>query len=116
MWRIGFTKFATRMLGEIVDYKVEVEPRVIVCAGQPIGWIEGFKAMSDIFCIANGEFVQANVQLHEQIDFVNKSPYGDGWLYKIRGQPDMNCADAQSYVKLLDQTIARMLEKQHDQE
>ncbi|MFN7140651.1 MAG: glycine cleavage system protein H [Limisphaerales bacterium] len=116
LWRIGLTKFATRMLGEIVDQKFEVSPGAPVCVGQPIGWIEGFKAMSDIFCIADGEFVEANVALKDQIETIGKSPYTDGWLYKVRGKPDANCGDVHFYVDLLDQTIKRLLEKQHDAE
>ncbi|MBA4146803.1 MAG: glycine cleavage system protein H [Verrucomicrobia bacterium] len=112
VWRIGFTKFATRMLGEIVDHKIEVEPNGAVCVGQAIGWIEGFKAMSDIFCIAEGEFVEGNSRLQEQVELVNKLPYSDGWLYKVRGKPDINCGNVEGYVNLLDKTIERMLEKQ----
>ena len=111
VWRVGFTKFATRMLGEIVDHGFETAVGATVTPGQAIGWIEGFKAMSDIFCIAEGRFLGGNPALKEQIDLVNKLPYRDGWLYKIEGNPDANCGDAQSYVSLLDQTIQRMLDQ-----
>ena len=111
VWRVGFTKFATRMLGEIVDHGFEIEVGAGVCPGKAIGWIEGFKAMSDIFCIGEGRFLGGNPALKEKIDSVNKLPYRDGWLYKIEGNPDANCGDAQSYVSLLDQTIQRMLEQ-----
>jgi glycine cleavage system H protein len=112
IWRVGFTKFATRMLGEIVDHGFELEAGSPVTPGKAIGWIEGFKAMSDIFCIADGKFLGGNPLLKEKIELVNKLPYGEGWLYKIEGNPDTFCGDAQSYVKLLDQTIQRMLEQQ----
>src|SRR5688572_2957192 len=51
-WRVGFTKFAVRMLGDMVDHGFEIEPEAPVAAGQIIGWVEGFKAISDVFCIA----------------------------------------------------------------
>ena len=43
-WRIGFTKFATRMLGEMVDHQWEKTYGEAVRAGEIIGSIEGFKA------------------------------------------------------------------------
>src|SRR6185503_5988298 len=47
LWRVGLTKFATRMLGEMVDHGFDIELESPVASGQIIGWIEGFKAISD---------------------------------------------------------------------
>ena len=112
VWRIGFTKFATRMLGEIVDHKFDVTPATAVALGQTLGWIEGFKAISDLFCIAEGEFVEGNPALKENIEVVNQSPYNDGWLYKVRGKVDPAAGNVHTYVSFLDATIQKMLEKQ----
>jgi len=111
-WRIGFTKFATRMLGEIVDCQFDKEPNAPVTSGEIIGSIEGFKAISDIYCVANGNFSEANAALRENIELVGKDPYGAGWLYVVEGTPDARCGDLASYEQLLDATIDRMLEKQ----
>src|SRR2546430_1138264 len=96
VWRVGLTKFATRMLGDMVDHGFGVEVDAPVASGQIIGWVEGFKAISDLFCIADGRFAGANPQLKEKITAVNKDPYGAGWLYAIKGQPDAKCIDAHS--------------------
>ena len=45
--RIGFTKFATRMLGELVDHRLDAAPGATVRPGEILGWLEGFKAISD---------------------------------------------------------------------
>jgi glycine cleavage system H protein len=37
LWRVGFTKFAVRMLGEIVELGFETEPGTAVETGQVIG-------------------------------------------------------------------------------
>src|SRR3954452_11019012 len=63
IWRIGYTKFATRMLGEIVDHQFEVKPGAAVKSGQIIGSIEGFKALSDLYCVADGLFRGGNPAL-----------------------------------------------------
>src|SRR5947207_12546597 len=68
LWRVGFTKFAVRMLGEMVDHGFEAAPKRLVEPGQIIGWVEGFKAISDLFCIARGEFIGGNPELKRKID------------------------------------------------
>ena len=116
LWRVGLTKFATRMLGEMVDHGFEIEPGAPVQSGQIVGWIEGFKAISDIFCVAEGNFGGANPVLKEKITLVNKDPYGAGWLYRVRGKPDARCVDVHSYRAILDKTIDKILEKQNAEE
>jgi glycine cleavage system H protein len=111
-WRIGFTKFATRMLGEIVDVQFEKRPEDAVASGEIIGSIEGFKAISDIYCVADGRFITRNPALTDDIEKIGKDPYNAGWLYEIEGQPDAKCRDLDSYRALLDATIDRMLSKQ----
>jgi glycine cleavage system H protein len=112
LWRVGLTKFATRMLGEPVDHGFEAQPGAPVQPGQIVGWVEGFKAISDLYCIAEGEFAGGNPVLKESIALIDTEPYGAGWLYAVNGRPDARCLDVQGYVQLLDQTIDRILEQQ----
>jgi glycine cleavage system H protein len=111
-WRVGFTKFATRMLGEIVEVQWEKSDGASVASGEIIGSIEGFKAISDIYCVADGKFAGGNRALREQIALVGDEPYGAGWLYEVVGAPDTKCIDLAGYRALLDTTIDRILEKQ----
>ena len=111
-WRIGLTKFATRMLGEMVDHGFDAELDMPVEPGQIVGWVEGFKAISDLFCIAQGKFAGGNPAIKDKIGLVGKDPYGAGWLYRVLGSPDSKCVDARAYEKVLDKTIDKILEKQ----
>jgi len=111
-WRVGLTKFATRMLGETVDHGFQVQVGDPVRSGQIIGWIEGFKAISDLYCIAEGTFGGGNPALKEQIELVNQDPYRAGWLFLVHGQPDARCVDVHAYRQILDKTIDKILEKQ----
>jgi glycine cleavage system H protein len=104
------------MLGEMVDHGFQVEPNSPVVSGQIIGWVEGFKAISDLFCIAEGQFAGGNARLKEEIALVNQFPYGEGWLYAVTGKPDAKCVDVEGYKKILDKTIDKILEKQKAQE
>lgn len=114
--RVGLTKFAVRMLGEMVDHGFEVQPEAVVQPGKILGWIEGFKAVSDLFCIAGGTFLGGNPELKKRIQVVNERPYDAGWIYAIRGEPDTRCLDVQAYRTLLDRTIDRILEQQKQAE
>jgi glycine cleavage system H protein len=112
VWRVGFTKFASRMLGELVDHGFQVKPGSALLPGQILGWVEGFKAISDVFGVGEGHFRGGNPDLTDQITLVNKDPYGDGWLYEFDGQPDVHCVDVRGYQAILDKTIDKLLEKQ----
>src|SRR4051812_27454722 len=118
LWRIGFTKFATRMLGEIVEVQWEKTTDDPVACGEIIGSVEGFKAISDLYCVADGTFAGGNPLVRDDAERIGKEPYGDGWLYAIKGIPDEKCVDLDAYRALLDTTIDRILEKQnpHDEE
>lgn len=111
-WRVGLTRFATRMLGEMVDHGFETEVNVNVALGQIIGWVEGFKAISDVYCVAEGIFLGTNPALRERIALIDKQPYGDGWLYAVRGTPDAKCLDVHAYRDHLDRAIDLILSKQ----
>lgn len=115
-WRVGFTKFATRMLGEIVEVRFEKEPGAAITSGDIVGSIEGFKAISDIYCCATGTFAGANPLLQSKIEKVGEAPYADGWLYEFDGEPDSKCIPLAEYRSLLDTTIDRILEKQQSEE
>lgn len=111
IWRVGFTKFATRMLGELVEARYEVEEGAAVSSGQQIGYVEGFKAASDLFCVMDGNFVGGNAILEEDACIVKSSPYVDGWLYEVRGEPEKTSVDVHGYHDHLTALINKMQEE-----
>lgn len=115
-WRVGLTKFATRMLGEMVDHALEIEPGAPTECGQIIGWVEGFKAISDLYCVVQGKFISANTGLKENISRISKDPYASGWLYEAAGTVDERAMDVHAYRELLDKTIDRILAEQKGKE
>lgn len=115
-WRVGLTKFATRMLGEMVDHGFEIEAGATVEPGQIVGWVEGFKAISDLYCVAKGEFGGSNSALKEKIALISKDPYAAGWLYLVKGTPDSKCMDVHNYRDLLDKTIDRLLAQRRNED
>ena len=102
------------MLGDLVEYSFDRQAGDGVEVGQNIGWIEGFKAVSDIFCAVTGEFVRPNPALERDTTLVDNDPYDAGWLYEVRGEPEPDRLDVNGYVNLLDATIDRMLSQTNE--
>ncbi len=115
-WRVGYTKFALRMLGELVEVRFDLAAGTPVEPGVVVGTIEGFKAISDIYCAGRGRFVTGNPDLASRLEDVAEHPYEAGWLYRIEGEPDSRAMDLDGYRALLDATIDRILEKQRQDE
>ena len=109
LWRVGFTRFATRMLGEFVELAFEARPGDQIRLGQTIGWAEGFKAVSDLFCVIDGQFVRGNPRLEQEAALAETDPYGEGWLYEAEGAPEADSVDVHGYAGFLDSTIEKML-------
>jgi glycine cleavage system H protein len=103
------------MLGDIVEFEFKVQPGSSIEPGLVLGWTEGFKAMSDIFSSASGEFLGANPALAGSITLIDHDPYGAGWLYSVRGAPDPRSTDVNGYVAVLDATVDAMLRGRYDQ-
>ena len=114
LWRIGFTRFALRMLGDLVEQTWSVAAGDVVSPGQVIGSVEGFKAVSDIYCVAAGEFVSANAELQRDSSLLDNDPYDRGWLYCVRGKPEPESVDVAGYTGFLDATIDTMLKKTNE--
>lgn len=114
VWRVGFTKFATRMLGELVEYELSANPGTDVEIGQEIGTIEGFKAVTALYSVAEGKMLGIGDAVAADITIVESDPYGRGWLYRVNGRPDPDSVDVEGYVAILDATIDKMLESRHE--
>ncbi len=114
IWRVGFTRFATRMLGEAVELDFETKPGSEVETGQVIGWLEGFKAVSDIYTPLSGRFDGSNPGLDNDMEVIHADPYGRGWLFRIHGTPGDDCIDVHGYMSTLDATIDKMMGQRHE--
>lgn len=108
LWRVGVTKFASRMLGDVVEIGFDVSEGAQVEIGDAIGWFEGFKARSDVYSVIAGTFAGSNPELVDRIALIDDDRYRRGWLYAVRGTPEPNAMDLHGYAALLDATIDRM--------
>jgi glycine cleavage system H protein len=96
------------MLGEMVDCDYETKTGTEIQLGEAIGWLEGFKATTDIYSVANGEFLGCNPELERDPELFFKKPYVEGWLYSVKGEMDPDAMDVESYANFLDESIEKM--------
>jgi glycine cleavage system H protein len=80
---VGITDYAQTQLGDIV-YVELAQVGGQVKAGSPMGTIEAVKAVSDIMCPVSGEIIEVNEDLASTPEKIKESPYGDGWMVKIK--------------------------------
>ncbi len=78
---IGLTDFAQDQLGDIVYAEPEPEGTVVELEGI-IGTVESVKAASDLFAPVSGEIVEANVEIEDEPEMINKAPW-ETWFVKI---------------------------------
>ena len=80
---VGITDYAQEQLGDIVFVDVTTEGETLE-KGEVFGTIEVVKTVSDLFLPIGGEVLEINPELEEHPELVNKDPYGDGWLIKLK--------------------------------
>ena len=80
---IGITDFAQSQLGDIVFIDVNTVGETLD-QDEVFGTIEAVKTVSDAFLPVAGEVVEFNEPLNDAPDTVNKDPYGEGWMVKVK--------------------------------
>jgi len=101
--KVGITDFAQHELGDIVFVEVETVGKTLN-QGEVFGTIEAVKTVSDLFLPMSGEILEKNPALESQPELINKDPYGDGWIIKVKiSNPSeiSNLLNAEAYKALI---------------
>ncbi|MFF0437027.1 glycine cleavage system protein GcvH [Streptomyces sp. NPDC004327] len=80
---IGITEHAANALGDIVYVQLP-EAGDTVTAGESCGELESTKSVSELYSPVTGEVVEANQDVVDDPELVNKAPFTGGWLFKVR--------------------------------
>ncbi|GAG71132.1 unnamed protein product [marine sediment metagenome] len=80
---IGITDYAQHQLGDIVYVELPEIGRTLEKESSA-GEIESVKAVGEILMPLSGEIVEINAIIIESPESINSSPYGDGWMMKIK--------------------------------
>ena len=101
---VGITDYAQEQLGDIVFVDITTVGETLE-AGETFGTIEVVKTISDLFLPLAGEILEQNEALEENPELVNKDPYGEGWLIKMK-PADVKAAedllDAEAYKAVIN--------------
>ena len=85
---IGITDHAQDALTDIVYIELPEEGDVLDDMGE-FAIVESVKSASPIFAPLAGELTAVNIDLEDAPELMNSSPYGDGWIVKMRlSNPD----------------------------
>ena len=80
---VGITDFAQHELGDIVFIEVETVGEILE-KHEAFGTIEAVKTVSDMFMPVGGEVLEFNEALTTTPELINKDPYTEGWVVKIK--------------------------------
>lgn len=80
---VGITDYAQGELGDIVFIELP-QTNTAVNQMDAFGTIEAVKAVSDLFAPVSGTIIEVNSKLNSAPEIVNKDPYGEGWMIKIK--------------------------------
>lgn len=100
---IGITDYAQEQLGDIVYVEVP-EVGASFGGGEECGSIESVKAVASLFIPLSGEIAEVNTALEESPDLVNTSPYGEGWIARVKPEDPSELEgllDREAYLELL---------------
>jgi glycine cleavage system H protein len=101
---VGVTEFAQNELGDVVFIEVGTVGETLK-KHDAFGSIEAVKTVSDMFMPVAGEVLEFNEMLSDKPEVVNKDPYGEGWIIKIKVKDttELNdLLDAKQYGELVN--------------
>jgi glycine cleavage system H protein len=80
---VGVTDFAQNQMGDIVFVDLPKLNTDLVMEKQACV-IESVKSAFDIYSPASGEVVEINKSLNDDPALINKDPFGNGWIFKMK--------------------------------
>lgn len=99
---IGITDFAQKELGDIVFVEVETVDESLE-KGDAFGTVEAVKTVSDLFMPVPGTVLELNESLEDNPELINKDPYGEGWIIKIKFEGEKEgLLDAAAYKAVIE--------------
>jgi glycine cleavage system H protein len=80
---VGITDHAQSELTDIVYVDLNLKSKT-VAAGAVVLVLESVKTVADIFAPVAGEITEVNAELKPHPDYVNRFPYAEGWIFRVK--------------------------------
>ena len=97
---IGVSDYAQHSLSDVVFVEAP-GPGTPLDREKPFTVIESVKAAEDVIAPVTGTVTAKNARLEKEPELVNKDPFGDGWLVRVK------LADAKELDALMDEAAYR---------
>ena len=97
---IGVSDYAQHSLSDVVFVEAP-GPGTPLNHGKPFTVIESVKAAEDVIAPVSGTVTAKNARLEKEPELVNKDPFGEGWLVRVK------LADAKELDALMDEAAYR---------
>jgi glycine cleavage system H protein len=104
---VGITDHAQGAMGDITYVEPPPVGRQLEQFAEA-GAVESAKAAADIYAPLSGVVAEVNTDLETVPEKLNQDPYGEGWIYKLKGVAAAelnNLLTAQQYRALLDKIV-----------
>ena len=102
---IGITDHAQDSLGEIVYLELPTVGSSLE-KSSTFGAVESTKSVSDLFTPLDCEVIEVNSEAENAPELINQSPYGDGWLIKVKASDEAdfnNLLSPEDYESLINE-------------
>jgi glycine cleavage system H protein len=99
---IGISAVAVEALTDLVYMDLPAVGEK-VSAGNSFGEVESVKATSDLYSPVDGEIVEVNSTLPDNLDRLSADPYGAGWIIKVKLSSEKALAGLLNYKDYLAQ-------------
>jgi glycine cleavage system H protein len=102
---IGITDYAQGELGDIVYLELPSNGTAVKQM-EPFGTIEAVKAVSELFSPVSGEITDVNKMIEDDAGVINRDPYGDGWMIKVKlskTEEVENLLSAEQYKEMVEE-------------
>ncbi|NON61564.1 glycine cleavage system protein GcvH, partial [Acidianus sp. RZ1] len=80
---VGITDIAQTMAGKVVKVRIK-KKGIKVEKGRPVATMESGKWAGPVPAPVSGEVIESNAAVEKDPVLVNKDPYGQGWLVKMK--------------------------------
>ena len=93
---VGISAFALEALTDLVFMDLPEVGRE-VSAEEPFGEVESVKAVSDLISPVDGEVIDVNVEIADDLEKLAEDPYGAGWMIKVKLSDESALANLMDY-------------------
>ncbi len=101
---VGLTSFAVDALTDLVFIELPKLGRQVK-GEESFCEVESVKAVSDVYAPVTGEVIAVNESLPDNLETLNKDPYGDGWIARIKVSDESNLKNLMDHAAYQKQCV-----------